>query len=186
MLGLSRSESRAHSCGWERVWGWGRGRDICSPKLRGSWVSPKRKRGSCYQREWKWSGCQQAEARERRSGACVGKSQRDVVGAVFKRPVSGSGRGGGRCPRCGVLQPPGGRGRQPSCVPGLRPPTPSQVRFSRPESEQARQRRVQSYEFLQKKHAEEPWVHLHYYGLRVSLVPGAASRSRLEPSHIQW
>nr|XP_044602711.1 DNA-directed RNA polymerase III subunit RPC5 isoform X5 [Equus asinus] len=43
-----------------------------------------------------------------------------------------------------------------------------QVRFSRPESEQARQRRVQSYEFLQKKHAEEPWVHLHYYGLRDS------------------
>lgn len=43
-----------------------------------------------------------------------------------------------------------------------------QVRFSRPESEQARQRRVQSYEFLQKKHAEEPWVHLHYHGLRVS------------------
>lgn len=44
----------------------------------------------------------------------------------------------------------------------------SQVRFSRPESEQARQRRVQSYEFLQKKHAEEPWVHLHYYGMRDS------------------
>ncbi|XP_059754937.1 DNA-directed RNA polymerase III subunit RPC5 isoform X1 [Balaenoptera ricei] len=42
------------------------------------------------------------------------------------------------------------------------------VRFSRPESEQARQRRVQSYEFLQKKHAEEPWVQLHYYGLRDS------------------
>ncbi|XP_038619570.1 DNA-directed RNA polymerase III subunit RPC5 [Tachyglossus aculeatus] len=42
------------------------------------------------------------------------------------------------------------------------------VRFSRPESEQARQRRVQSYEFLQKKHAEEPWVHLHYYGRRDS------------------
>ncbi|XP_055994911.1 DNA-directed RNA polymerase III subunit RPC5 isoform X1 [Sorex fumeus] len=42
------------------------------------------------------------------------------------------------------------------------------VRFSRPESEQARQRRVQSYEFLQKKHAEEPWAHLHYYGLRDS------------------
>ncbi|KAF6126501.1 RNA polymerase III subunit E [Phyllostomus discolor] len=42
------------------------------------------------------------------------------------------------------------------------------VRFSRPESEQARQRRVQSYEFLQKKHAEEPWVHLHYYSLRDS------------------
>lgn len=42
------------------------------------------------------------------------------------------------------------------------------VRFSRPESEQARQRRVQSYEFLQKKHAEEPWVHLHYYGMRDS------------------
>ncbi|KAM4631594.1 DNA-directed RNA polymerase III subunit RPC5 [Discoglossus pictus] len=36
------------------------------------------------------------------------------------------------------------------------------VRFSRPESEQARQRRVQSYEFLQKKQAEESWVHLHY------------------------
>lgn len=45
------------------------------------------------------------------------------------------------------------------------------MRFSRPESEQARQRRVQSYEFLQKKHAEEPWVHLHYYGLRVSRGP---------------
>ncbi|XP_006892703.1 PREDICTED: DNA-directed RNA polymerase III subunit RPC5 isoform X1 [Elephantulus edwardii] len=42
------------------------------------------------------------------------------------------------------------------------------VRFSRPESEQARQRRVQSYEFLQKKHAEEPWVHLHYHSLRDS------------------
>ncbi|XP_048187631.1 DNA-directed RNA polymerase III subunit RPC5 isoform X1 [Perognathus longimembris pacificus] len=42
------------------------------------------------------------------------------------------------------------------------------VRFSRPESEQARQRRVQSYEFLQKKQAEEPWVQLHYCGLRDS------------------
>ncbi|XP_067285813.1 DNA-directed RNA polymerase III subunit RPC5 [Pseudorasbora parva] len=40
------------------------------------------------------------------------------------------------------------------------------VRFSRPESEQARQRRIQSYEFLQKKQAEEPWVHLHYHGLK--------------------
>uniref|UniRef100_A0AAR2LRI3 DNA-directed RNA polymerase III subunit RPC5 C-terminal domain-containing protein n=1 Tax=Pygocentrus nattereri TaxID=42514 RepID=A0AAR2LRI3_PYGNA len=37
------------------------------------------------------------------------------------------------------------------------------VRFARPESEQARQRRIQSYEFLQKKQAEEPWVHLHYH-----------------------
>ncbi|XP_035261549.1 DNA-directed RNA polymerase III subunit RPC5 [Anguilla anguilla] len=40
------------------------------------------------------------------------------------------------------------------------------VRFSRPESEQARQRRIQSYEFLQKKQAEEPWVHLHYHGIK--------------------
>lgn len=40
------------------------------------------------------------------------------------------------------------------------------VRFSRPESEQARQRRVQSYDFLQKKQAEEPWVHLHYHSLK--------------------
>uniref|UniRef100_A0A671Q285 DNA-directed RNA polymerase III subunit RPC5 C-terminal domain-containing protein n=1 Tax=Sinocyclocheilus anshuiensis TaxID=1608454 RepID=A0A671Q285_9TELE len=40
------------------------------------------------------------------------------------------------------------------------------VRFSRPESEQARQRRIQSYEFLQKKQAEEPWVHLHYHGVK--------------------
>ncbi|XP_051967986.1 DNA-directed RNA polymerase III subunit RPC5-like [Xyrauchen texanus] len=40
------------------------------------------------------------------------------------------------------------------------------VRFSRPESEQARQRRVQSYDFLQKKQAEEPWVHLHYHGIK--------------------
>ncbi|XP_037320262.1 DNA-directed RNA polymerase III subunit RPC5 isoform X1 [Pungitius pungitius] len=40
------------------------------------------------------------------------------------------------------------------------------VRFSRPESEQARQRRLQSYEFLQKKQAEEPWVHLHYHGVK--------------------
>ncbi|XP_051530386.1 DNA-directed RNA polymerase III subunit RPC5-like [Myxocyprinus asiaticus] len=43
------------------------------------------------------------------------------------------------------------------------------VRFSRPESEQARQRRVQSYEFLQKKQAEEPWVHLHYHGIKDGL-----------------
>ncbi|XP_036385127.1 DNA-directed RNA polymerase III subunit RPC5 [Megalops cyprinoides] len=40
------------------------------------------------------------------------------------------------------------------------------VRFARPESEQARQRRFQSYEFLQKKQAEEPWVHLHYHGMK--------------------
>lgn len=42
------------------------------------------------------------------------------------------------------------------------------VRFARPESEQARQRRIQSYEFLQKKQAEEPWAHLHYHGVRDS------------------
>ncbi|XP_065588647.1 DNA-directed RNA polymerase III subunit RPC5 isoform X1 [Cyrtonyx montezumae] len=42
------------------------------------------------------------------------------------------------------------------------------VRFSRPETEQARQRRVQSYEFLQKRQAEEHWIHLHYYGLKDS------------------
>ncbi|XP_049614908.1 DNA-directed RNA polymerase III subunit RPC5 [Syngnathus scovelli] len=40
------------------------------------------------------------------------------------------------------------------------------VRYSRPESEQARQRRIQSYEFLQKKQAEEPWIHLQYHGVR--------------------
>uniref|UniRef100_A0A3Q3IPR9 DNA-directed RNA polymerase III subunit RPC5 C-terminal domain-containing protein n=1 Tax=Monopterus albus TaxID=43700 RepID=A0A3Q3IPR9_MONAL len=42
------------------------------------------------------------------------------------------------------------------------------VRFARLESEQARQRRIQSYEFLQKKQAEEPWVHLHYHGVKDS------------------
>lgn len=41
------------------------------------------------------------------------------------------------------------------------------MRFSRPESEQARQRRIQSYEFLQKKQAEEPWIHLQYHGVKV-------------------
>lgn len=46
----------------------------------------------------------------------------------------------------------------------------NQVRFSRPESEQARQRRIQSYEFLQKKQAEEPWVHLHYHGIKVRVI----------------
>ncbi|XP_054454501.1 DNA-directed RNA polymerase III subunit RPC5 [Anoplopoma fimbria] len=35
-----------------------------------------------------------------------------------------------------------------------------------PESEQARQRRIQSYEFLQKKQAEEPWAHLRYHGVK--------------------
>uniref|UniRef100_A0A8C5DYS4 DNA-directed RNA polymerase III subunit RPC5 C-terminal domain-containing protein n=1 Tax=Gouania willdenowi TaxID=441366 RepID=A0A8C5DYS4_GOUWI len=40
------------------------------------------------------------------------------------------------------------------------------VRFARPESEQARQRRIQSYEFLQKKQAEEPWVHLQYHSVK--------------------
>lgn len=40
------------------------------------------------------------------------------------------------------------------------------VRFARPESEQARQRRIQSYEFLQKRQAEEPWVHLHYHSAK--------------------
>ncbi|XP_029383185.1 DNA-directed RNA polymerase III subunit RPC5 isoform X2 [Echeneis naucrates] len=42
------------------------------------------------------------------------------------------------------------------------------VRFARPESEQARQRRIQSYEFLQKKQAEEPWIHLHYHSIKDS------------------
>ncbi|NP_001085230.1 polymerase (RNA) III (DNA directed) polypeptide E (80kD) L homeolog isoform X1 [Xenopus laevis] len=42
------------------------------------------------------------------------------------------------------------------------------VRFSRPESEQAKQRRAQSYEFLQKKQAEETWVHLHYSSVKDS------------------
>uniref|UniRef100_A0A3P8W1L5 Polymerase (RNA) III (DNA directed) polypeptide E n=1 Tax=Cynoglossus semilaevis TaxID=244447 RepID=A0A3P8W1L5_CYNSE len=42
------------------------------------------------------------------------------------------------------------------------------VRFARPESEQARQRRIQSYEFLQKKQAEEPWIHLQYHAARDS------------------
>uniref|UniRef100_A0A3Q3RKA0 Polymerase (RNA) III (DNA directed) polypeptide E n=1 Tax=Mastacembelus armatus TaxID=205130 RepID=A0A3Q3RKA0_9TELE len=42
------------------------------------------------------------------------------------------------------------------------------VRFARPESEQARQRRIQSYEYLQKKQAEEPWVHLHYHSVKDS------------------
>ncbi|XP_067859633.1 DNA-directed RNA polymerase III subunit RPC5 isoform X2 [Heptranchias perlo] len=42
------------------------------------------------------------------------------------------------------------------------------VRFSRPETEQARQRRIQSYEFLQKKQAEEAWYHLHYCGVKDS------------------
>lgn len=42
-----------------------------------------------------------------------------------------------------------------------------QVRFNRPESEQARQRRIHSYEFLQKKQAEEPWVYLQYHGVKV-------------------
>lgn len=42
------------------------------------------------------------------------------------------------------------------------------VRFARPESEQARQRRIQSYEFIQKKQAEEPWVHLRYHGVKDS------------------
>lgn len=68
-----------------------------------------------------------------------------------------------------------GQDGSPGSIPGLRPACcPPQVRFSRPESEQARQRRVQSYEFLQKKHAEEPWVHLRYHGLRVSGSLGAA------------
>ncbi|XP_012720868.2 DNA-directed RNA polymerase III subunit RPC5 [Fundulus heteroclitus] len=42
------------------------------------------------------------------------------------------------------------------------------VRFARPESEQARQRRIQSYEFLQKKQAEEPWIHLQYHAAKDS------------------
>ncbi len=46
----------------------------------------------------------------------------------------------------------------------------NQVRFSRPESEQARQRRTQSYEFLQRKQSEEPWVHLHYHGIKVRVI----------------
>lgn len=54
-----------------------------------------------------------------------------------------------------------------------------QVRFSRPESEQARQRRIQSYEFLQKKQAEEPWVHLQYHGVKVG---GAVARQWLQKS----
>ncbi|XP_051925616.1 DNA-directed RNA polymerase III subunit RPC5 [Hippocampus zosterae] len=39
------------------------------------------------------------------------------------------------------------------------------VRFARPESEQAHRRRIQSYEYLQKKQAEEPWIHLQHHGV---------------------
>lgn len=52
-----------------------------------------------------------------------------------------------------------------------------QVRFSRPESEQARQRRIQSYEFLQKKQAEEPWVHLQYHSAKVGGLHHGGSKS---------
>ena len=62
----------------------------------------------------------------------------------------------------------------------LNTPLPLQVRFARPESEQARQRRIQSYEFLQKKQAEEPWVHLHYHGVKVG---GALSACPSEYIH---
>ncbi|XP_040212767.1 DNA-directed RNA polymerase III subunit RPC5 isoform X2 [Rana temporaria] len=47
-------------------------------------------------------------------------------------------------------------------------PHKMKVRFSRPETEQAKQRRAQTYEFLQKKQAEESWVHLHYCGVKDS------------------
>lgn len=99
----------------------------------------------------------------------------------------------GRWEWCGALQCSRGvQAGSPGWGPGLRPRPPSQVRFSRPESEQARQRRVQSYEFLQRKHAEEPWVHLHYYGLRVSrgprwrltLAPGRGPGRRAQ-SHLE-
>ncbi|XP_061564797.1 DNA-directed RNA polymerase III subunit RPC5 [Cololabis saira] len=40
------------------------------------------------------------------------------------------------------------------------------VRFARPESEQARQRRMQSFEFLQRRQAEEPWVHLQHHSVK--------------------
>lgn len=75
-------------------------------------------------------------------------------------------------------------GPRASGGPGLRLSRRPQVRFSRPESEQARQRRVQSYEFLQKKHAEEPWVHLRYHGLRVSR-PGVLWRAGA-PGRAVW
>lgn len=111
------------------------------------------------QAEWKGTECGQRP--EKAAPAWAGRSQRDL---------GGGGEGGsGKYPDVGSSGLRGALGRQPRRWPGLRPSClPSQVRFSRPESEQARQRRAQSYEFLQKKHAEEPWVRLHYHGLRVS------------------
>ncbi len=63
----------------------------------------------------------------------------------------------------------------------------NQVRFSRPESEQARQRRTQSYEFLQKKQSEEPWVHLHYHGIKVRVIMSSSHQTFLQlRNHISY
>ncbi|XP_078723296.1 DNA-directed RNA polymerase III subunit RPC5 [Lampetra fluviatilis] len=40
------------------------------------------------------------------------------------------------------------------------------VRFARPESDRAKQRRMQSYEYMQQKQAEEPWFNLRHHGLK--------------------
>uniref|UniRef100_A0A8C4R5Z1 RNA polymerase III subunit E n=1 Tax=Eptatretus burgeri TaxID=7764 RepID=A0A8C4R5Z1_EPTBU len=42
------------------------------------------------------------------------------------------------------------------------------VRFARPESDRARQKRMQSYEYMRQKQSEEPWHHLAYHGSKDS------------------
>ena len=46
---------------------------------------------------------------------------------------------------------------------------PVTVKYARPESEVAKARRLGSYEYLHKKHEEEPWVPLRYHNIHVSV-----------------
>lgn len=44
------------------------------------------------------------------------------------------------------------------------------VKFARPESEEAKARRLASYEYIQHRLEEEPWCPLTYHSLDVSAV----------------
>lgn len=97
--------------------GGGRGRDTCSPELRGNWAFPKESGGRLLPVgvEMDWVPGRRKQEKAAPWPVSASQGQRDTVGAEFKRCVSGNQ---GRWAWCWALQS-GGRG--PAAQDGSRP-----------------------------------------------------------------
>lgn len=85
MLRLSRSESRAHSCSWERVWGWEAGGGMLAPlNWRGTGTFPKENGGAVTSGNGNGLGARQAEAGDSCFLACWQVTERDRLRTELK------------------------------------------------------------------------------------------------------